>query len=137
MGVVITASPGPIPRAARATCKAAVHEFSAKAAGAPNRSANACSKRLTFGPVVIQSERRVSTTSAISSSPRSGGENGKNLLRIQYPPEFFRKCSGPRGIKLPPQAVALSLSQSVLVVNRVLGFRLNGNLGEVQHARTR
>ena len=37
---------------------------------------------LYLGPVVIQSERRVSTTSLISSSPINGGENGRNLSRM-------------------------------------------------------
>ena len=39
-------------------------------------------KLLTFGPVVIQSERSVRTTSATSSSPIEGGEKAKKLLRL-------------------------------------------------------
>src|SRR5271169_4607660 len=81
----MTASPGPMPRVANATCRAAVHELRAKAAGAPTAAANSASNRFTFGPVVIQSDRRVSITSAISSSPMLGGENGKKLLRILIP----------------------------------------------------
>src|SRR5439155_23734926 len=47
----------------------------------PRCSANSPSKRFVLGPVVIQSERSVSTTSRISSSPKSGGEKGRNWLR--------------------------------------------------------
>ena len=74
-GVVMTSSPGPISLTARAVCRAAVHELTATAAGAETLAANSASNWATLGPVVIQSERRVSTTSAISSSPMSGGEN--------------------------------------------------------------
>ena len=52
-----------------------MHELTATAAGAETLAANSASNWATLGPVVIQSERRVSTTSAISSSPMSGGEN--------------------------------------------------------------
>ena len=74
-GVVITSSPGPIPLASSAVWRAAVHELTATAAGAETAAANSASNWAALGPVVIQSERRVSTTSAISSSPMSGGEN--------------------------------------------------------------
>ncbi len=46
--------------------------------GSARNSAKACSKRLAFGPVVIQPLLSVSTTSAISSSPSSGSANGRN-----------------------------------------------------------
>src|SRR5579859_5719390 len=82
IGVVRTASPGPIPRLTSARCKAAVQELKARAADACTVAANFSSKRFTLGPVVIQSERKVSTTSAISSSLMHGGESGKNVLRI-------------------------------------------------------
>src|SRR5438105_9531504 len=81
IGVVITSSPGPTPRVASAVWSAAVHEFSANAAGARTRPPKSDSKRLTFGPVLIQSERSVSTTSSISSTPKHGGENFRNSLR--------------------------------------------------------
>src|SRR6266404_2168572 len=74
MGVVRTASPGPIPRLTSARCRAAVQELNARAAGASTAAANSSSKRFTLGPVVIQSERSVSTTSAISSSLIQDGE---------------------------------------------------------------
>lgn len=81
IGVVTTASPGPTPNAANPTSIASVAELTASAAGAPTNAENSCSKRLAFGPVVIQSERRVSRTSAISSSPSKGGEKGKKVFR--------------------------------------------------------
>src|SRR5690348_622259 len=80
-GVVITSSPGPTPSVASAVWRPAVHELSASAAGVPRYVANSVSKRLVFGPVVIQFERRVSTTSRISSSPMRGGANVRNSLR--------------------------------------------------------
>src|ERR1051326_2854387 len=80
-GEVMTASPLPIPSASRERCNAAVPELTASASGAWTNCAKSCSKRFTFGPVVIQSERRVSTTSLISSSPINGGEKGRNLSR--------------------------------------------------------
>jgi hypothetical protein len=60
----------------------------AMAAGVPMKAANpvlslvegSSSKRITFGPVVIQSERRVSLTSLTSSQKR--GEKGKKASRI-------------------------------------------------------
>src|SRR5437773_4473875 len=80
-GVVITSSPGPTPRVASAVCSPAVQELSASALGAPRCAANSASKRFVLGPVVIQSERRVSTTSRISSSPKCGGAKGRNSVR--------------------------------------------------------
>ena len=71
-GVVTTASPGPIPRVARETWRAAVPELTAAAAGAPTVAANSSSNRWTRGPVVSQPERRAAVTSRISSSPTSG-----------------------------------------------------------------
>ena len=69
IGVVITASPGPIPKALSATCNAAVHELSPSAAGAVTRLANCSFELLYFlGPVVIHSDRSVCTTASISAS---------------------------------------------------------------------
>ena len=59
----------------------AVQELTAMACGAPTYSANAASKRLTFGPIVIQPERSESTTSAISSSPIDGSAYGRKVGR--------------------------------------------------------
>ncbi len=75
-GVVMTSSPGPIPRVSMARCRAAVHELTARAAGAPLASRNSSSKARVLGPVVIHPDFSESTTSAISSSPSCGGEKG-------------------------------------------------------------
>src|SRR5438128_2342780 len=64
-----------------ARCSPAVAEFSATACAPPKYSAHTCSKRWTFGPVVIQPERSESTTSAISSSSIVGCEKGRNEAR--------------------------------------------------------
>src|SRR2546426_12399940 len=82
IGVVMTSSPGPMPSVFSAVCKAAVQELSANAAGARRKAANSPSNRFVFGPVEIQRERRVSTTSRISSSPIVGGGEGGKLLRL-------------------------------------------------------
>src|ERR1700687_6290478 len=74
IGVRPTWSPGPIPSAASATCRADVHELSASAASAPMYSLKSDWKRSTCGPVVIHPDLRVFTTSSISSSPIIGGE---------------------------------------------------------------
>src|SRR5690606_39650886 len=82
MGVVMTSSPGPISSANRARCNPAVQELSASAAGAPRYCVNSLSKRLVFGPVVIQAERSVSATAAISFSEMAGGEKGRKVGRL-------------------------------------------------------
>src|SRR5689334_9711769 len=81
IGVVMTSSPGPIFSAASATCSPPVQELRARAFCAPMNSAKTCSKRWVFGPVVIQLERRVSTTASISSSVIEGGEKGRKVGR--------------------------------------------------------
>src|SRR6266568_4767710 len=81
IGVVMTSSPGPMPRVTRAVCSAAVQELSASAPGAATYAANSVSNRRVLGPVVIQSERSVSTTSSISSCPTRGGAKGRNVAR--------------------------------------------------------
>src|SRR6202171_3295023 len=108
MVVVITESPGPTPSAARATCIAAVPELTASAAGAPTISAKDRSKDCTLGPVVIQPDRRVSTTSLISSSPIDGGENGREVLRAglvwEWPWLLRAAFRWRRGNRPPPAA---------------------------------
>src|SRR5690606_41978025 len=81
IGVVMTSSPGPMLRVTRARCNPAVQELSARAAGAPRYWANSLSKRLVFGPVLIQAERSVSATAAIYSSEMAGGEKGRKVGR--------------------------------------------------------
>src|SRR3954452_23306119 len=79
IGVEITWSPGPIPRAAKAICSAPVHELTATAAAAPIYEQNSFSNNFVLGPVVIQFERNVSTTASISSSDIAGGENERKF----------------------------------------------------------
>src|ERR1700687_4988138 len=85
IGVLTTLSPGPIPSAASATCRADVHELSASAASAPMYSLKSDWKRSTCGPVVIHPDLRVFTTSSISSSPIIGGEKLRNSDLISRP----------------------------------------------------
>jgi len=59
----MTASPEPIPKAAKAMCRAAVPELTARACGDPTKAANSCSNCFVFGPVVIHPPRRVFSTS--------------------------------------------------------------------------
>src|SRR5690348_10136490 len=80
--VVITSSPGPIPRATSARCSAAVPEATASACSAPTYSANRRSSSAARGPVVSQPERIVSATAATSSSPTAGGWKPRKLLRL-------------------------------------------------------
>ncbi len=72
-----TSSPGCSSRARRVAWSAPVPEEKARACFAPTAAANSASSRATRGPLVIHPERRHSTTSAISSSPMSGRENGR------------------------------------------------------------
>src|SRR5712691_8487505 len=67
--------------ASSARCIAAVAELTARACGAPTRSANSRSKRFVLGPVVNQPERRVSTTSSISACVICGTANGRKVVR--------------------------------------------------------
>jgi len=70
----------PIPKATKATWRAAVQELGASAACEPTKEANpvlsvaegSSSKRFTFGPVVIQPDRRESAISAVSYSVMYG-----------------------------------------------------------------
>src|ERR1051325_2929138 len=82
IGVVMTSSPGPMPRVTRAVCRAAVQELSASAPGAATYAAKAVSNRRVLGPVVIQSERSGPTTSSISSCPRGGGAKGRKVDEV-------------------------------------------------------
>src|SRR4030095_11209484 len=77
-GVVITSSPGPMPRAASARWRPEVAEFTANAYGARTYSANSRSNLAVFGPVVSQPDFNVSITSSISSFPIAGRLNGIN-----------------------------------------------------------
>jgi len=62
--------------------RAAEHELRATACRAPIYSRNISSKRATRGPVPIQPERRVATTSAISASSIVGRPNTRKSWRM-------------------------------------------------------
>ena len=72
IGVVITSSPGPMFCVSKEMCRAAVQEFTAMACLAPRYSANSFSNLSVRGPLAIQPERSVSTTSSISACVISG-----------------------------------------------------------------
>src|ERR1035441_2295144 len=113
-GVVMTESPAPIPRAKSDRCNAAVPELTASASGAWTNRTKSSSKRFTFGPVVIQSERRVSMTSLISSSPINGGENGSGLSRrMEWPPQN-REISNQAWLRFLQKAKIVSTQRSKL-----------------------
>src|SRR5436309_3273700 len=82
IGVVITSSPGPTPRATRARCIAAVPDETAITRRASRYSAARCSSSAALGPVVSQPERIVSATASTSSSPTAGGWNERNDARL-------------------------------------------------------
>src|SRR5664280_3226814 len=67
-GVVTTSSPAPTPRAAYATCKAAVPDVTDTARETPHRRARSSSNAVTAGPVVNQSPRRTFATASMSDS---------------------------------------------------------------------
>jgi len=89
---VITSSPGPISRAARRSCIAAVPEVKETARAAPVSSWKDCSNSRHTGPVVIHPERRHRVTAAISSPPRAGLLKGKKSGRI-----FMLTAAFPEG----------------------------------------
>src|SRR5438132_8647837 len=73
IGEVTTSSPGPTPSATRERCNAAVPDASASTCSASRNSVIRRSSSAARGPLVSQPDRRVSVTSAISSSPIAGG----------------------------------------------------------------
>ena len=72
----ITSSPGPIPKIRRVISIPAVDEARHAALPVLHLLATTFSSSLVFGPVVIHPDFNESTTSFISSSVISGGENG-------------------------------------------------------------
>ncbi len=91
-GVVMTSSPSLIPRAFRATSRAAVPLATAIPCLAPKYSANSLSKASTSSPWASIPLLRTSTTAFISSSPMRGLAMGMFLI-------------------LSPPAVALNLDK--------------------------
>src|SRR5574341_879077 len=96
IGVVMTSWPGPTPETTMERWSAAVHEFRAIACFAPMYSRNISSKRATRGPVPIQPDRRVATTSAISASSIAGLPKTRNSLRINSSPVGTGRRRRPR-----------------------------------------
>src|SRR5262245_26550578 len=82
IGVVITSSPGPTPKATSDRWSAAVPEASASTCSASRNFFMRCSSSAAFGPLVSQPERRVSVTAAISSSPIAGGWKPSIVSRL-------------------------------------------------------
>ena len=80
IGVVITSSPGPTPRASSERWSAAVPDATASTCSASRKTRIRSSSSAARGPVVSQPERRVSATAAISSSPTAGGWNPTVLV---------------------------------------------------------
>jgi len=102
IGVVMTSSPGPIPQTSIATWSAAVHDERATASPAPLYAAKACSKRATRGPVPIQPERSVSTTSSISACSMAGLPKTRKLSRRPLPMEMHPMWRGLRPLRAAP-----------------------------------
>src|ERR1039457_6334484 len=88
-GDVITSSPGPMPPASRARCRALVPEFTPMASAAPQYPANSSSNAATSGPRM---------NCAFSRTPRPAASN--SLLIVRY--WALRSNSGimvfPRGL---------------------------------------
>src|ERR1022692_318307 len=88
-GDVITSSPGPMPPASRARCRALVPEFTPMASAAPQYPANSFSNAATSGPRM---------NCAFSRTPRTAASN--SLLIVRY--WALRSNSGimvfPRGL---------------------------------------
>jgi hypothetical protein len=73
----ITSCPGPMPQACSATSSAPVADVKVRTMRPPRYADKACSNSWTFGPLVIQPERRTSATAAMVSSSMVGFANGK------------------------------------------------------------
>src|SRR6185369_17925375 len=79
----MTSSPGRIPAATTARCRAAVQLLTAMACLTPQRAANSDSRRSVASPMVIQPLRKGSCTAANSSDPKSGSNNGTRQFTIR------------------------------------------------------
>ena len=80
----ITSSPSPIPNIFKFSSRAAVAELRQTVFSVPIYPVINFSNFFVFGPVVIQPDFKVSTTSSISSYKISGGENSIFI----FPPKF-------------------------------------------------
>src|SRR5918999_2683184 len=96
IGVVITSSPGPVPRATSERWSAAVPDATASTCSACRYAAMRSSRSAAFGPVVSQPERSVSATAAISSSPSAGGWKPSWVSRVIDEEAYCRRrTAGP------------------------------------------
>ena len=77
IGVVITSSPAPIPAMRKAISMVQVPELKVRTGRPPKYSDSCASKAATFGPLVIQPERRTSPTAAMVASSMVGLEKGR------------------------------------------------------------
>src|SRR5215831_19089425 len=138
MGEVMTSSPGPMPRATRPRCMAAVQEVTPRARRASRKRANSCSKRWVLGPVVSQPERRVSTTSASSSGPMLGRWKGRKLGRTGAPPSMARRSTSvDNGLASLDDDGHLAHPELLLPPARVLRVPLDGHVEALVEADPR
>src|SRR5512139_898764 len=111
----MTSSPGPTSIAASDRCSAAVQELTAIACLVSTYSAHWFSNCFTFGPVVIQPERSVSTTSAMAPSSIRGRAYGRKLVRIGESLWFGSAEDGDDGLgedaEIEPQALLAQISE--------------------------
>src|SRR5918992_1486109 len=96
IGLVITSSPGPTPRATSDRCSAAVPEDTASTCSTSRYWESRCSSSAARGPVVSQPERIVSATASISSSPTAGGWKPMVLDESRIGLEAYESRSRPR-----------------------------------------
>src|ERR1700688_1552070 len=81
-----TSSPGPISKACRIKCNAAVQELTASESSALCRRAKANSNSRTLSPIVIQPLSTTSERAAFSSIPRMGFDtNSTGILPLAGP----------------------------------------------------
>ena len=78
-----TSSPGLIPAAMSARCRAVVQDETATASAAPTYSANLRSNSATFGPWVTQPLLRTSTTASSSAAPNAGRLTGIIFVAVR------------------------------------------------------
>ncbi len=95
---VITSSPGPIPAAISAQCKAVVPLDTETAWGAPTHAANSRSKASASGPWVIHPDSITRRTAAISGSPsigRATGMRNGSFIRVICSPSGVQRTARP------------------------------------------
>src|SRR5918992_2624109 len=96
IGLVITSSPGPTPRATSDRCSAAVPEDTASTCSTSRYWESRCSSSAARGPVVSQPERIASATASISPSPSAGGWKPMVLDESRIGLEAYESGRRPR-----------------------------------------